>query len=116
KLGKRAWYLMAGVVLITALSQLGCSEKPIRLIADPYSGQVILNPDKGQVLRWDSTMSAYFLAGASPCKSGGDPNECTINVNSGMYLWKCKNNACVDPQVVVGSDTAAQVMGVHVSL
>ncbi|MGA2600812.1 MAG: hypothetical protein ABSH09_27915 [Bryobacteraceae bacterium] len=100
----KLWILTISLGL-GAVIQSGCGGNTIRVVISPDRPEkLILNPQLNDVIEWQAGVNPSFR-GPTPC-NGGQPqnNKCTVNQTSGKYLYQCDNNACTDPEVVVGSD------------
>ena len=98
---------------LAMLSLAGCAAH-INLVLDPTSGEVLLNPQKGQTILWRNggTGFAQFLL-VSPCLGGQlNANPCVVTQTKGLYVYQCAAaSPCQDPEVVVGS--AVGMMQLH---
>jgi len=100
---------LAGALLMLS----GCGSDTINLVISPRTGKFVPNPKKGDVVRFSARgadKSVTFSFGVSPCVETNITGTCTVNADApsgtpaGYYLYKCPDNSCVDPEIIVGSD------------
>ena len=100
--GRTKLWILTSLSVGTML-QSSC-HNTIRVIPSPdQPDKLIVNPQQNDVIEWKDGVNPSFL-GPTPCE-GGQPqgNKCKVNQTAGKYLYHCEK--CIDPEVVVGSDT-----------
>jgi hypothetical protein len=96
---------MAAVCLLPLLLS-GCG-KDIKLVVDPQTQQVMMNPNKGDTVTWNTPVT---FSPKSPCVGGQNGvMTCKIDVDNQLIYYTCAG-CPPDPEMPVGDDKDMEAM------